>query len=485
MSTLDPSIKYDASIRTMLQATYDALLKYEGNPPNVVPWLAESWESSEDGLIWTFHLAKNAVFHDGDPVNAEAVRYSFERTLKLNQGPAWMLSDFLKPESINVLDEHTVQFRLEKPYSGFLSFLPWWFVMNPKQIKTREVDGDYGQAWLAINDAGSGPFRLKRIEQGALYEISREPNYWKGFPYSEGGVAGVVYQLVRETSAQQFALGTGGADIVLDLPPDDFNKIKRSPRVNTSTEPALTSFAIKFNTKGKYTSDKNLRKAIAFAFDYDALLRIYNGKAELQTSPFTDSVIGHVEVADIPRQDLERAKKFLAESKWPEGGLTLEYVYVQGFEEERLIGLVLIDSLRKLGIEVEMIPLTWPNMVARGSKVETSPDMMAIFATPVSSDPDAVAFQYHPDSWGKYYGSSFYDDPEVAQMIEKARYSLDEAERLELYGEIQKMIVEDQPEIFGMMRERTVAFRDHVKGFTYTPVRMTTEIDLYPLYIVD
>ena len=85
---MDPSIKYDASIRTMQQALYDALVKYVGNPPEVVPWLAESWEVSDDAKTYTFKLVDNAKFHNGDPVTADAVRWSFERTLKLGQGPS-------------------------------------------------------------------------------------------------------------------------------------------------------------------------------------------------------------------------------------------------------------------------------------------------------------------------------------------------------------------------------------------------------------
>ena len=132
--TIDPSVKYDWSIRMMQQSLYDALAKYVGNPAEIVPWLAERWESSPDARIWTFHLVKNARFHNGDPVTAEAVRFSFARTLKLNQGPAWMLSDFLKEDGIKVIDDHTIRFTLSQPYAAFLSFIPWWYVMNPKQV---------------------------------------------------------------------------------------------------------------------------------------------------------------------------------------------------------------------------------------------------------------------------------------------------------------------------------------------------------------
>jgi ABC-type transport system substrate-binding protein len=77
--TIDPSVKYDWSIRMAQQSLYDALVKYVGNPPEIVPWLAEKWESSPDARTWTFHLAKHAKFNNGDPVTAEAVRFSFAR----------------------------------------------------------------------------------------------------------------------------------------------------------------------------------------------------------------------------------------------------------------------------------------------------------------------------------------------------------------------------------------------------------------------
>lgn len=480
---LDPSVKYDASIRTLQQALYDALVKYEGNPPKVVPWLAEKWEVSNGGKTWTFHLVKNAKFHNGDPVTAEAVKFSFDRTLKLNQGPAWMLSEFLKPENIKVVDPSTIRFELNQAYAPFLSFLPWWYVMNPAQVMAHQVNGDMGQKWMIEHEAGSGPYKLKRFEQGTLYELARVKDYWKGFPYKDPSFGGVIYKLMRETAAQRAAIVKGEADIVVDLTPDEFDQVSKMKGIVASTEPALTSFGIKMNTKGKYTSDINLRKALAYAFNYHALIQIYNGRAKLETSPFTDDIKGKITVPGMPRMDLAKAKQYLAKSAWPKGGISLEYVYVQGFEEERKIGLVLLDSAKALNIDIKMVPMTWPNMVARGSKVATSPDLMAVFATPVSTDPDAVAIQYHPSSWGKYYGSSFYDDPAVAKLIEQARKTVKWADRAPLYAEIQKKIVADQPEIFGMMRERAVVYRSYVKGFSYSPVRMTTEVDLYPLHI--
>ncbi len=145
------------------------------------------------------------------------------------------------------------------------------------------------------------------------------------------------------------------------------------PGIVVENHPGMTTFGIKFNVQKPPMEDVNLRKAVAHAFDYEAFLKIYNGNAKLQTSPFPFAIKGHIDVPGFPRQDLDKAREYLAKSKHPDGGIELEYVYVQGLEEERKMGLVLIDNLKPLNISINMVPLTWPNMTARGAKVESSP----------------------------------------------------------------------------------------------------------------
>lgn len=480
---LDPHIRYDWSTRMIQQGVYDALVKYEGDPAEVKPWLAESWETSEDGKTWTFHLVKDAKFHNGDPVTAEAVRYSFERGLKLNKGVAWMLKDFLAPEGISVIDDATVKFELKAPYAPFLSFLPWWFVVNPEQVKANEVDGDYGQKWLTDHEAGSGPFELGRWEPNVLYEVTSVEDYWKGWPQGENRPAGVIYRMIREPSAQKAALQRGEADIVEGLTSDDYVQMGKVAGIVIEDHKGTTTFGIKFNNQKGPTADINLRKAIAYAMDYDALVSIYNGAATLETSPLPGAMKGHIDVPGIPRQDLAKAKEYLAKSAYPDGGITLDYIHVAGLEEARRIGLVLLDNLKALNITVNIKPEQWPNMVAAGSSVDTTPDMTSIYATPISTDPDAVAYQYHKNSWGQYYGIAYYDNPDVSKMIDEARAATDWATRADLYAKIQTQIVADQPEVFGMLQNRRWARQDYLQGFTFSPVRFTGEVDLYPLWI--
>ena len=477
---LDPSIKYDAASRTFQRAMYDALLKYVGDPPEVIPWLAKSFDASDDGKTYTFHLQEKAKFHNGDPVTAEAVRWSFVRTLKIGKGPAWMLADVLKTENIVAVDTHTLRITLDRAYAPFVTFLPWWFVMNPKELMANEVDGDMGQKWLSENEAGSGPFKLIRVEPSRLWEVERVQDYWRGFA---GKLGGIIFKTIRESSVQRASLIKGELDIVTSLGPDEFEQVARRKGIKTSTQPALSAFGFKFNTRSKYMSDIHVRRAVSWAFDYEGLIKIYNGRAKLQTSPFNDAIQGHIEVPGMPRKDLAKAKAHLAKSQWPNGGIELEMVHVAGNKEQQQMALILIDSLKPLNISVKVAPLLWSNMLARGADPKTSPDMMTVWVTPVSVDPDAVASQYHPKSWGRYWGTHWYDNPEVAKLVDQGVAITDWEKRKPIYEKIQKILVDDATEIFGMMRERMVVYRDWVKGFDYSPVLMTDEIDFYQLYI--
>lgn len=480
---LDPHVRYDWSTRMAQQGLYDALVKYVGEEAKIEPWLAESWETSEDGLVWTFHLVKNATFHTGEPVTAEAVRYSYERGLKVNKGVAWMLADVLTPEAIEVVDDFTVRFTLSQPFAPFLSFLPWWFIVNPVEVKANEKDGDYGQAWLIDHAAGSGPFKQGRWEQNVLYQLVSNADYWRGWPQGDARPASVVYRLIREPAAQKAALQRGEIDIAEGLTTDDYAQMANAPGIVIESHVGMITFGIKMNCLDGPTADLNLRKAIAYAFDYDALLAVYNGAATLEDSPFPNAIEGHISVPDIPRKDLAKAKEYLAKSQHPEGGITLEYLYPSGHEESRRIALIMLDSLKALNITVEAKPDQWPNIVARASSAETAPDLTSVFVTPLSNDPDSIAYNYHKSSWGKYVNMSYYSNDDVNAWIEEARATTDWAARKELYAKIQTQIVADQPEVFGMLQDRRWALRDYVEGFTYSPVRMLAEIDLYPLAI--
>jgi peptide/nickel transport system substrate-binding protein len=481
---LDPHVRYDWSTRMMQQSIYDALAKYEGNPPKVVPWLATSWESSPDGMTWTFHLAENAKFHNGDPVDAEAVRYSYERALKLNKGVAWMLKDYLDPSGVTAVDPHTVQIKLTRPYGAFLSFVPLWYIVNPKQVVANQVGDDYGQKFLTDGDAGSGPFRIKRWDSQAVMALDAIDDYWKGWPMPDADrPAGVIYRVIREPAPRKAALQRGEIDMVTEMTPDDYDQMAKMPGIVVTDDVGMTPFTIQLNTANGPTADLNFRKALAYAFDYDSMLQIENGAAKLLDSPFPSAMTGHVTIPGMPRKNLDRAREYLAKTKWPNGGIQIDYTYVAGLEVERRFGLALLESLQPLNIKVNVVAQPWPTLVGRGANPETASDAVAVYVTPVSPDPDVIAAQYSSSAHGQFWGMHQLSDPQLDKMIANARGEIDQTKRLAVYAAIQQRIVDLQPCIFGVMEDRKWGMRSYVKGFEYCPVRLTGEADLYAVYV--
>jgi len=359
-------------------------------------------------------------------------------------------------------------------------------IVNPKQVEAEIKDGDLGQGWMTTNTAGSGPFRVKQFQADAVYQLEGIDDYWKGWPQGDDKrLGGVIYQVMREPSAQRTALMTGKADMVEGLTTADYQQVANVEGITIGNNPGASPFAIKFNYKDGPTSDVNLRRAIAYAFNYDALPSLYNGDAALLTSPFPGALKGHIDVADFPRRDLEKAKEYLAKTEWANGGLELEYVHQQGNDETRRVGLVLLDSLKDIGISVKITPLLWANMVANAKSPETAADMTGLFMATYTSDPDSAAAQYHKSAWGQWFGVSHYDNPEVFELIEKGRTTAAWEDRAPIYAEIQEKITADQPEVFGYVPNVRIAHRSYVKGYQYTPIKISGFADFGSLWIED
>jgi peptide/nickel transport system substrate-binding protein len=140
-----------------------------------------------------------------------------------------------------------------------------------------QKDGDYGQAWLKDNEAGSGPFKKGRWQHGVLYEMVAVADYWKGWPSAKHPDS-VVFKLIRETNSLKIGLQKGQLDIALALSADDYDLLEKYKDVYVTSDPGVTTLGLKMNTQKGYTKDINIRKAINYAIDYEAMLKTVNGK---------------------------------------------------------------------------------------------------------------------------------------------------------------------------------------------------------------
>lgn len=460
----DPHIATGYSASFMMRNVYDALVRVESNPPKPVPELALSWTVSPDGRTYVFKLNPAARFHNGKPLTADDVVYSFKRALRLNKGNAWMIQGVVGPDSVSAVDAGTVRFNLLKPFAAFLHVLPWIWVVSKADVEAN-LGSDDGQTYLRTQTAASGGFKIRRAEPGNLYELERVDGWQKG----GGNLTGVIWRIVRETASQRLLIQRGEAHIAVDLTSEDMDALKDKPGVVSIIEPEYRTFSIKMNTRHGPMADLDLRKAVSYAVNYKGILDAA-GYADLMVGPLPNGILGHNPQMAVYRTDMAKAKEHLAKSKVPNGGIKLTMVYVSGLEQQRRFGLVLLDSLKQLNIQLDIKPMLWPDMVAACAKPETFPDFFPVYQTANYGDPDNVAFAAYHSSRNGNWQNAVYANPEVDSLIERGRAESDSAKRIALYRDMQAKIVADAPDIFGVLEKRKLAMRDNVKGFKFAPV---------------
>ena len=471
----DPHVASGYSSVWLLRNTYDALVRIEGNPAKIVPNLAESWVQSDSGLEYIFRIDPKAKFTDGTPVTADAVKYSIDRMVRINKGAAWMFAGIMDSKSVDVMTPSIIRITLTKPFGAFLQVMPWLFIVNPAKVEANK-GADDGQTWLRTNIEGSGPFRVKRAEAGNLYELERVPTYWKT---GGGNLSGAIWKIVRETTTQRLMLQRGEATMAMDLSSEDIHALQGKAGVVPIVEAEYRTFSIKMNTENGPLADVNLRKAISYAFDYKSMETAAD-YAQIMQGPLPTGILGHDPKLVVPRTDLARAKQYLAKSKYPSGGVKLTMTVVNGLEQQRLYALVLLDALKKLNITLDIKPTVWPDMVAMTKTPQTTPDFFPVYQTANYADADNIAFAAYHGSRNGNWQNPVYNNKKVDDLIMQARGERDQAKRVALYKTMQETIVEDAPDIFGVVEKRKMAMRSDLQNYKFTPIAGNAP-ELFPL----
>jgi peptide/nickel transport system substrate-binding protein len=463
-----------------LYALYDPLFIQVGD--ELVPVLGESVEPSSDGRQWTIRLVSNGRFQDGSPVTSQAVKFTFERMLRLNQG-ANLWDGIVDPEGIEAVDDLTVRVNLLNPFAAFPQTLPALVISNPKLLEANVGDDD-SVTWLQTNSAGSGPFRIKRWEPTVLYEFEADPDYWRGWR-KEGRLSGFLWQIIPESSAAKIALQSGEIHTWTNLPPQDVAEIEAGQGLRVDKNPGNTVHRIVFHNQNPrgFTADRHVRRALTHAFNKQAVLDLYSGFARAVNGPIPDGFPGADPSIQTLPYDLAKAREELAASAWPNGGFKIEFLY-PNIELAKNIGLVLLEGASNLNIQVEVVGQPNPNVLKRRADPATMPDALNLWFGPNYRDADAfLNFQYYSGrvGTGNY---SYLNSPAIDDQIEAARQTSDTAERDKIYAQVQQQLVDDAVDIFTVVEDSIIPFRDTVRGHQYSPSRARVPY-LYDLWIED
>ena len=462
MDNIDPAIGENYSVNNALISLYDALFIVRGD--TLENNLVESYEAAPDASEFTFKLKENASFHDGSAVNAEAVVYSWQRMLRLQGPPTYRWTGIADENSISKVDEFTVKFTLNHPFAPFLDTLSHFYIVNPAIVEANKGDDD-GQTYLATHAAGSGPFTQGRWEDKKRYEFIAVADYWGGWQ-SDNPIDGFQWIIEPALDAQTNGLLDGTFHII-----ENIDVVVMGPRPETANwhvedDLSFSINSIKLNTQSKYMSDLNLRKAVAYALNYAELPKLTNPPVTVASGPTPLNFPGAPKDLEAPTFDMAKAKAYLQQSQWPDGGITLDYVYVPAALNEEIAGRLLAEGLQQLNITLNMIPAEWDAMVESCTSPEKGYDMISIYTIPAYLDLDAHLYnQYHSSQWGSYASCSFYQNEAVDKLLDEARATAAPDKRQTLYAEAQRLITADQPAIWAFTDVQLVVVNNCIQNF--------------------
>jgi peptide/nickel transport system substrate-binding protein len=484
---IDPAVGNDYVGSTSLANLYDTLI-FPNVKGGVDPWLAESWDISPDGTTYTFHLKEGVKFHDGTDLKASDVVYSFNRLKEIGEGYAYLSTEGV--ESVKAVDDKTVEFKLAKPSALFLPSLVRLYIVNEALVtKNAKAEGpygakgDYGKEWLQTHDAGSGPYMVKEFPLEQYLLMEKFDDWWGKFnPNAPDEVRfiGSTEPVTVRSLMQNKELEISDQWQSFEA----YEALQKMGGVKIAALPSMSEFYYMVNTKKAPTDDIHCRKAMAYAFDYDAAVALEWPGTQQSKGPVPATLAGHDPNVFTYKRDLDKAKEELAQCKYANAleQNPIKIDWVAEVPDEEKWALLFQSNMADVGMKADVTKVPWLSMVDNTSKLESSPNIATIY---VSSDlPEAglmLKQRYHSKTTGTWQQNEWLQDTALDKELEDALATLDQNERFQKYAKLQEKIAELTPSLFLYDQVEKHAYRDCVD---WPATRNETSVVMgYQLYL--
>jgi len=472
---------YDASARTV----YDRLVEFVPGTTQVGPGLAERWEVSGEGTVYTFHLRHNVKFQKTRnftptrDLNAEDVLFSFERQankdnpyFKVTSDNHAFFNDMGFPallKSVAAPDPFTVVFTLARPEAPFLADLAMDFasILSKEYADLMLAKGTPGK--VDMEPAGTGPFFLVQYQKDAVIRYKAHPDYWAG----KAPIDDLVFAITPDSAVRLQKLKAGECHVIPYPNPAELETIRHDPALALLSQPGLNIAYLAFQTRSKPYDDKRVRQAFSMAINKKAIIdAVYAGAGIIAKNPIPPVLWSYDDtIKDYP-YDPERAKALLAEVGLPKDFHTeLWAPPVQrpyNPNARRMAELIQAD-LARIGVAVEIRAFEWGEYRRR---LMAGEQQMAIFGwTGDNGDPDNFlhvmlgcdAAGIGGNNVAKWCFKPFDD------LVTKAEHVTDQKEREVLYKKAQAIFKEEAPWVPIAHSAQYAAIRKEVTGFTLSP----------------
>jgi len=479
--TLDPATITGRETVQVLNNVYDTLVTLSEKDRSIQPRLAERWDVTEDRNSIRFHLRKDTKFASGNPVTAQDVAWSLKRVLSRNLAQ----SSFLKTRGYKVdqsdklfvaEDDYTFVINLPKPDDPNLLLMILGqngpgSIIDSKTAIENEKDGDLGAAWLTLNSAGSGPFKLGQWKSNEFIILTRNDDYWGEKP----AMKRVLMRHLPESQSQRLMLEKGDIDVAYSLQAPDLKSLEADKDITIESTPGSGFYYLGVSMKDERFANKKVREALRYLIDYEGLDKAvmpYYGK--LHQRPISSGVLGSLPDEGF-KLDVPKAKALLAEAGYPNGfKTTLRVLSEDPFMKA---ATAIQNTLGQAGIQAELISGSGDQIYGamRERKFELLVGRGGGGQQP-HPDNNLRAMAYNPNNADEakltnYQGwrTSFFDE-KLNMMIEQALVERDPAKQAKAYEDIQAymddVVLSIQPfsEVVA-----TAAYRSDIKGMIVSP----------------
>jgi ABC-type transport system substrate-binding protein len=473
VDTLDPAGQTTTTVSNMVDYVVETLLRVD-DEGEVVPHLAESVEVSEDGLTVDVELQQDVVFHDGEPFDAEAVKFNLERItdpeLTVPLG-----SPFEVIEEVTAVDEDTVQITLQRPSPGFRSALS---VTAAGMISPASVEAEGNTYADYQSPVGTGPYQFEEYTAGESVRLTKFADYWGEEPHYDE----VVFRIVPEAATRESLLLAGQVDMIILPPVSDLEALEGNDEVKVQTAASDRTIFISLDNGDELLSDQRVRQALNYAVDKDAIIdNVLFGAAEKMTAPMAESLFGYCETGSYD-YDPERAKQLLEEAGAT--GASLDLLTPSGrYVQDQQAAEAVAGYLREAGLDVSVTTSDFPSFLARvnAPRSANTVDMHLLGWAPPYLDAEFAMQMFrkatHPPAG---LATSFYTDPRVEQHLATADTATDEDARAEAYCEASKIIWEQAPWIFLWTQSFPIVHSADVTNIGFTPTEKFSAIYARP-----
>lgn len=464
VKTLDPQRSIDSVSNHVIDAIFEPLVKMDIDG-KIIPALATSWERIDDCTM-LFHLREGVKFHNGDTLTSEDVKYSLEKA-SVSPQTSYLLNMI---KEVEIVDSNTVKVMTSYPFGALLKHLS----TTAGSIVNKKVATLEGEEFFK-NPVGTGAFTLEDWVVGDSITLKAFDNYWGEKPHVEK----VVFRSIPEVSNRMIALETEEIDASFDIGIMDREVLLNHEDLTLLEVESSAQLYLSFDQTNPLFQDIRVRQAISYAVDNKVLADVvFRGSASPANSPLPSAVVGHKDV-NYYEQNIELAKKLLAEAGYPNGFPLKLWVNDESTRVDMCV--IIQEQLKKIGIDVEIEVFEWGTFISK--TLEHNKPLFLFSWSGSTGDADGILYpMFHSSQRDVSANRSNYISQEVDSLLDRARNSVNEKERIALYEEAQEEIQKDLPHYTLAYTKLNMGLNKKVKGLTLSS---TGDIDLSKVIIVE